>query len=124
LDRDFEVVVGVLRDLAPQYEYRAAQLARGLQMTPRHLQRIFATALCSGPREWLNQRRMLAATHLLTTGCSIKDTAYRLGFRNPSQFSRDFRGQFGISPSMFLREQLRARRTSRSNRAECPAPPR
>jgi AraC-like DNA-binding protein len=104
LARDFVGVVGVLRDLAPLCDYRASALAGGLQLSLRHLQRTFATTIGCAPREWLQQQRMLAARQLLVKHRSIKQTAYSLGFPSPSQFSRDFRSQFGMTPTSFRRE--------------------
>jgi len=117
LARDFGVVVGVFRDLAPRCDYRAAELAGRLQLSLRHLQRIFATTIGCAPQEWLQQQRMLAARQLLVTHRSIKETAYSLGFSSPSQFTRDFRSQFGKTPTSFLREQWGSGRTARATAA-------
>jgi AraC-like DNA-binding protein len=118
LARDFEVLAGILRELAPASEYRCAQLARDLEMTSRNLQRIFAAALRRCPQEWLNQQRMLAAKQLLVTGHGIKATAYQLGFGHPSQFTRDFRRHFGTTPSAFRDEMLRTVQYGRAQSAE------
>jgi AraC-like DNA-binding protein len=119
LARDCEVLTGILRELAPTCEYRTARLARELDMTSRHLQRIFASALRRRPQEWLNQQRMLAAQQLLVTGHGIKATAYQLGFGHPSQFTRDFRRHFGMTPSAFRDETLRTFHCGRA----LPTPP-
>src|SRR4029079_1190889 len=78
LARDFEVVTAVMHELAPRHDYRASELASALQMTHRHLQRIFASTLGVAPQEWLNQQRIQAATQLLAPGQALKAPGYTL----------------------------------------------
>jgi transcriptional regulator GlxA family with amidase domain len=93
---------GLFEDLAPRCQYNPRELARTLGVSARHLQRLFAAAFGRPPRDWLNEHRLLRARQLLGTAGSVKEVAYALGFRGVSQFSRDFRVQFGIVPSALL----------------------
>ncbi len=47
------------------------------------------------------QLKMESACALLSSGASVKDTAYTLGFKNPYHFSRKFKGITGSPPSDF-----------------------
>jgi AraC-like DNA-binding protein len=93
-----------LPELASRCGYNSRELARALGITPRHLQRLFAANLGRSPRRWLNEQRFLAARQMLRTARAVKEVAYALGFPTVSQFSRDFRSRFGVSPSSLIGE--------------------
>ena len=46
-------------------------------------------------------RKTLAVDYLLRSGMSISGIGYRLGYQDPSNFGRAFRGWFGTSPGRF-----------------------
>jgi len=110
LKKDLQLVVRLLAELAPQYDYSSRCLAGALRMTPRHLQRIFAVAVGRTPQAWLSERRLHAARQLLLTARTVKEVAYALGFGSASQLSRDFKCQFGVVPSTLLSEPSDAER--------------
>jgi AraC-like DNA-binding protein len=89
-------------ELAPHCHYNARKLAQCLNISPRQLQRIFAATLARAPQGWLNRQRLLKAREMLHEARSVKEVAYALGFRKTSQFSRDFRVEFGLAPSKLL----------------------
>jgi AraC-like DNA-binding protein len=102
--KDRERAVRALQDLAPLCDYRVHRLACAVQVTRRTLERIFAAITGHSPRHWLNRERLQAARRLLLSYRSVKDVAYSLGYPAPSQFCRDFRGEFGMTPSNFARQ--------------------
>ena len=53
-------------------------------------------------------RRTLATDYLDNSSLSISRIAYRLGYQDPSNFGRAFRGWFGVSPGSY-RKNARAR---------------
>jgi transcriptional regulator GlxA family with amidase domain len=95
-------IVERLTLLAPKCSYDAHRIARALNLSKRHLQRLFASTLARPPQAWLNEQRMLAAKRMLRTAKSVKEVAIAMGFMHSTQFSRDFRRQFGSAPSTFL----------------------
>ena len=58
------------------------------------------------PQDWLNEQRAVAARHLLLEGTELKQILKQLGFKQRSQFSRDFKKYHGISPSVFVSVNL------------------
>jgi AraC-like DNA-binding protein len=94
-----EATLARLSTLAPGCDYNSAKLARTLDISQRHLHRLFAAALACSPGSWLKEQRLHRARHLLASARSVKEVAYVLGFRHVSQFSRDFRKRFGMTPS-------------------------
>jgi AraC-like DNA-binding protein len=100
-----EATLARLSSLAPGCDYNCAKLARTLDISQRHLHRLFAAAVACSPRSWLKEQRLHRARHLLASAHSVKEVAYVLGFRHVSQFSRDFRIRFGMNPSELMRDE-------------------
>jgi len=76
---------------------RFAQLTgRSLAGFKRDFQKIFGMA----PRQWLQQKRLTEARHLIETKHKRSSEIYLdLGFESLSHFSHSFKKQFGRSPS-------------------------
>jgi len=91
--------LGDLEALAPTCDFDGKKLARMFNLSQRHMQRIFLVRFACSPQAWLNERRLHLAWQMLQTAGSVKEVAYSLGFRRASQFSRDFRRLFGLTPS-------------------------
>lgn len=102
--KDRERALQALQDLAPLCDYRVHRLACTVHVTRRTLERFFAATTGHSPRHWLNRERLHAARRLLLSYRTVKDVAYSLGYPAPSQFCRDFRGEFGMTPSHFARQ--------------------
>ncbi len=82
----------------------AGDLARMVGVSREHLSRAFAEVLGVSPYRYLQRERMLLACHLLKeAGCSVKETAARLGYDAPAHFSRAFKRAIGIPPGRFRR---------------------
>lgn len=85
---------------------RIEEISRRVATSPRQLQRVFSDIGGSGFRTHLRAVRMARATELLaTTDLPVKEIATRVGYDDPSQFSKAFKRTFGVSPS-----QVRAKR--------------
>ncbi|HEY5463858.1 MAG TPA: two-component regulator propeller domain-containing protein [Hanamia sp.] len=55
------------------------------------------------PNELINLTRLKKAAELLSSGeYKINEVAYMIGYSMPTNFSRDFQKQFGMSPSTFI----------------------
>ena len=94
--------------LAAICKYRVKPLAKMLGVSIRTLERDFHAYLRCRPKVWLAKQRILYAKKLLLNGCSIEESAERLGFSSPLHFSREFRAKTGVSPrSWLLTERLR-----------------
>jgi AraC family transcriptional regulator of adaptative response / DNA-3-methyladenine glycosylase II len=93
----------VLAQLEPSDAHRVADLANRLGVSERQLRRNVRASLGVSPSAWLRRRRLLAALQMLMTAQSVKQVAFVLGFKQMSQFSRDFKGQFGCAPSLILK---------------------
>ncbi len=80
----------------------AADYAAALAVTPGHLNRICRSALGIGATAHIETVTMTEARRLLAfTRLSVAEVGYRLGFGDPSYFSRRFRVATGESPSAY-----------------------
>ena len=97
---------------------RIEEISRRVATSPRQLQRVFADIGGSGFRSHLRAVRMARAKELLaTTDLPVKEIATRVGYDDPSQFSKAFKHTYGMSPS-----QMRATRRDSGRKVDALAP--
>jgi AraC-like DNA-binding protein len=89
--------------LAFAAHFKAESLARLCGVSLRTLQRYFSRHESVTVSEWLQKVRLSEAYGRLKGGARVKEVAYDLGYKQLSQFSRDFKKHYGIPPS-FLNE--------------------
>ncbi|MBI9083380.1 MAG: AraC family transcriptional regulator [Desulfobacterales bacterium] len=88
-----------LIELLPLGEPAVERLARSIGMSTRSLSRYLRKEEVSY-REILNDvRRYLSIQYLQQRHLSIIDVAFRLGYSDSSNFTRAFKGWFGLSPA-------------------------
>ena len=84
-------------------------VARALGLSTQHVCRILKHHLGLTFADLLRNVRLREARRLLgDPSCSMKQIAYQVGFRHPSQFTRAFRAECGISPSEHRRRRTKA----------------
>ena len=72
----------------------------------RTLQRIFRERFDTSPMSWLMEARLLEAARLIRAGDDpVTKIAYRVGFKDPSHFTRRFKARFGVSPNEYRRAE-------------------
>lgn len=75
-------------------------LARSLEISQTHLNRLFKTAVGTTVGEYIRSRRLDWAKHLLChTTLPIKTIAYRVGIPDPQHFNKMMKRYFGCAPS-------------------------
>lgn len=77
---------------------RVADLAMLAHMSVPSFHRHFRAVTASTPVAFQKQVRLEAARRLLTGDLSVAAVGYATGYDSPSQFSRDYRRRFGLSP--------------------------
>ncbi|MEM5437744.1 GlxA family transcriptional regulator [Paraburkholderia diazotrophica] len=81
------------------------ELARLVQLSQRHLQRMFKVYLNVSPTHYYLSLRLRRARDLLrTTDASIARVTAVCGFHSPCHFSKAYRAQFGHAPSVERRQ--------------------
>ena len=79
------------------------------------MQRLFRRYFGSTPQRWLREQRLKAAWDMLGSAGSVKQVTIALGFRQESQFSRDFKSRFGCTPSTHMSRVTKRRQEAVSN---------
>lgn len=103
-----ESVMRIITLALPLRTATLPSVARHLGTSSRSLQRSLAR---EGRRfaELLNEvRRSLVVQYLVPDHCSLTSVGAMLGFSSSSSFTRWFVGEFGVAPSVWRAEQIRA----------------
>lgn len=83
---------------------RVDELARRARMSPSAFHRAFHSVTRMSPIQFQKSIRLHEARlHLLAQPRDVAAAAYAVGYESPSQFSREYRRQFGLSPSQDVR---------------------
>ncbi|WP_073250782.1 GlxA family transcriptional regulator [Shimia gijangensis] len=78
-----------------------ALIAEEIGISARQLERLFGKYLNCSPKKYYVEMRLERARNLLVqTDRSITDIALACGFESPGHFSRVYRANFGVSPSL------------------------
>ena len=77
-------------------------IARRVASSRRQLQRAYSEIGDTTFRDHLTGVRMDRAAELLATrALTVREVAYRVGYRQPAQFAKAFRRHHGVAPSDF-----------------------
>ncbi|MGA2039290.1 MAG: helix-turn-helix transcriptional regulator [Bryobacteraceae bacterium] len=100
-------------------ERRALAVAEAVMKDPGQLKPLAAVCACVGVsvrtierafrkdvgtdfESWRRQVRLMKAVELLVSGCSIKEVAFAVGYRQSSAFVEMFRRTFGTTPKAWV----------------------
>jgi AraC-like DNA-binding protein len=78
-----------------------AEIAASQHVSPRTLIRRLKRGNTSYQRILNDVRKTLSRDFLLNSSMSIARISWRLGYQDPSNFSRAFRGWYGVSPQHY-----------------------
>ena len=80
-----------------------AELARLVNLSPFHLNRVFTKEIGMPPHAFQTQVRVAAAKKLIQNGLSLASVAATTGFADQSHFIRHFKRLMKITPGEYLR---------------------
>jgi AraC-like DNA-binding protein len=78
------------------------ELARKVGMSKRTTERLFVRETGMTFSRWRQQARLLTALAELASGHSVKQVAFRSGYKSQSAFSSMFRSTFGTTPRRYF----------------------
>lgn len=79
-------------------------LAQIMNYSEKYFSRTFKEICQITPQQYVKAARMGLATKLLLNRCKIDQVAIELGYENPSNFCRDFKLFFNISPTSYVKQ--------------------
>lgn len=85
--------------LAQQANWSAAALATKCGISVRTLHRHFLKQTGKNTKAWLAEQRQHHALELLRAGSAVKETAFCVGYKQSTNFTRKFKDGSGICPS-------------------------
>lgn len=92
--------------LAPKAKYDPKRLAKRVGISLRQLQRYFQEDFGRTPSDWLREKRAVDARILLKEKLSLKRVSHNLGYQHQSQFTRDFKASYGMTPKEFRKQHV------------------
>lgn len=103
LESEYKKILGnELNDSKLQVQYFAEKLS----LHPNYLNSVIKSKTGRTVNDWISKRALSVAKSLLiNTSYSSKEIAYRLGFSEPTHFSRFFKKQTQLSPNTFRKLQ-------------------
>lgn len=100
----------VIRHLQEHFDeaYSLAQLAEMAAMSPTNFQRCFREVTQVSPLQYQKRLRLVQAQRLmLAEGIDAASAGFRVGYKSPAQFSRDYARLFQVPPKRHI-AQLRS----------------
>ena len=99
-------------EMAAKCRYNCNALAQITSTSERNLRRYFAEALGLPLHQWISNQQYAEAAALLAEGLPIKDVKDRVGIKDGTHLSRQFKKHFGMGISEMRRKLARKARMS------------
>ncbi|MEM6896212.1 MAG: helix-turn-helix domain-containing protein [Pseudomonadota bacterium] len=88
--------------------WKVADFAKALAVSPGHLSRACRAATGGGAKAYIEDKTLSEASRLLAfTQLPVSEVGFRLGFEDPSYFSKRFRAALGLTPSAYRQKFVR-----------------
>ena len=104
-DAQFAVIAPAVEKISSDFsknELTVTELAALCGISEAYFRRLFEAKFGVSPKEYIINKRIGYAKHLLQTGeVSVSDTAFLCGYYEPAHFSREFTKRVGISPNEY-----------------------
>jgi AraC-like DNA-binding protein/quercetin dioxygenase-like cupin family protein len=99
-NRAVAIAQAILRN--PAESRSLAALCAQVGVSVRTIERTFLKDVGSSFESWRRQARLTKAVELLVAGYSIKEVAFKIGYRQSSAFVEMFRTTFGATPKAWV----------------------
>lgn len=102
-----------LMQRASSTEFSLGSICRLVNLSPTRLRQLFKEETGRTPRQYLRDLRMGKAEQFLcSTFLTVKEISFLCGVKDVSHFVRDFKKQFGLTPSEFRARNRQSERNS------------
>ncbi len=107
MDHRIHIVIALMGEDI-RHERSLEELAQYVNLSPSRLRHLFKHEVGLSPMQYLKILRMRKAKELIeTTFLNIKEITNRIGMKNYSHFSKDFKNTFGLTPSQYRAHHFR-----------------
>jgi AraC-like DNA-binding protein len=89
-----------------QHDLRLDSLCKIFYISPQHLIRLFRNMAGGSIHNYIINKRLILAKHLLKESCSVEESCIRSGFNDYSNFIRIFKSRIGVSPGKYLENNI------------------
>lgn len=97
--------ISVVEEHISDDKFSVEDLGRELHLSRSHLYKKLMSITGRGPAEFIRTIRMKRSRLLLEQSqLQIAEIAYQVGYNSPKRFAVNFRNEFGMSPSQYLRD--------------------
>ncbi len=114
--RALAVTQAVLKN--PAQSQTLAGLCAQVGVSVRTIERAFRRDVGTDFESWRRQVRLMKAVELLVAGCSVKQVAFGVGYRQCSAFVKAFSRTFGTTPKVWILELEKLNENDRTSRAD------
>ena len=107
MDRRIELVIARIKS-EPALAWGTPTLAALVNLSPSRFRHLFKQETGKGPAQYLKEIRLRKAEKMLrTTFLSVKQVLKQVGLGSNAHFVRDFRKQYGMTPTAYRRTVAR-----------------
>ena len=105
LDEEFiSKAISLVEDHMADSDYSVEQLSSDLNMSRANLYKKMMSIVGNGPHEFMRTIRLKRAHQLLERSQKqVAEVAYAVGYSSPKRFSENFKAEYGMTPSEFVR---------------------
>ena len=101
MDRRVQKVIELIKD-NPERELSMDEMAMFVNLSPSRLRFMFKSETGRTPAQYIKSLRIEQAKELLeTTFLNVKEITDRVGVKDRSHFTRDFKKAYGLSPTQY-----------------------
>ena len=99
-----EKAIAIVEEHIGDTEFSVEELGAAVGLSRSHLYKKLMSITGKGPAEFIRTIRLKRGRQLLgKSQLQIAEIAYAVGFNSPKRFTINFKGEFGLSPSEYLR---------------------
>ncbi|MEM6432142.1 MAG: AraC family transcriptional regulator [Deinococcota bacterium] len=77
-----------------------ASLAAEANMSMSHFHKCFKDVMHMSPLQYAKSMKLFKAQSLIQAGTQVSQAGYAVGYNSAAQFSREYKRQFGVTPSL------------------------
>ena len=113
MDARIQIALRIIEEQKASIQLDLSETSRALHLSEPHMLRLFHREVGKSFPRYLRDMRMAKAAELVRARVPTKDVARACGYNDTSNFHRDFKSVYGITPKeMWLKELMKSNDSS------------